>query len=295
MSHTVTTWRAPSPRTRQPACRPGSTARCLRPGGRVAGVPGQPPGPLAVPDQRRVRRPAAAMYGSAVYLLLFGQLLPGWRWHRKRRRLGRCRGPDLRLRGPGQRATARFAPWSTGALRSYGHAKGTTSGLACPGRGGRRSARAPTTRAGNRPHVPSLMRTRRAREQDPGRRPTRRAARRSADSRCSRSMTSKSSTRESAISTKILARRRRGAMTMSAAIPPRGAHCPSRNRCVRDDGFGQGRMGPFLRCPYGPLGLFEEYAGTTEDVSRTGFQARVVFGDSIFRVGSCRPGAGFAS
>ncbi len=38
-------------------------------------------------------------------------------------------------------------------------------------------------------------------------------------------------------------------------------------------------MGPFLRCPYGPSGLFEEYAAFTEDFSRTGFQARVVFGD----------------
>jgi hypothetical protein len=53
----------------------------------------------------------------------------------------------------------------------------------------------------------------------------------------------------------------------------------ARKRCLRDDGSGEGRMGPFLRCPYGPSGLFEEYAGFTEDFSRTGFQARVVFGD----------------
>jgi hypothetical protein len=31
-------------------------------------------------------------------------------------------------------------------------------------------------------------------------------------------------------------------------------------------------MGPFLRCPYGPSGLCEEYAVFTEDISRTGFQ-----------------------
>jgi hypothetical protein len=54
-------------------------------------------------------------------------------------------------------------------------------------------------------------------------------------------------------------------------------------------------MGPFLRCPYGPSGLFEEYAGFTEDISNTGFQARVVFGDSIFRADLGRPGAGLAS
>jgi hypothetical protein len=54
-------------------------------------------------------------------------------------------------------------------------------------------------------------------------------------------------------------------------------------------------MGPFLLCPYGPSGLFEEYAGFTESISRTGFQARVVFGDSIFRADLGRPGAGFAS
>jgi hypothetical protein len=49
--------------------------------------------------------------------------------------------------------------------------------------------------------------------------------------------------------------------------------------CLWDEGPGQGRMGPFLRWLYGPLGLPAEYAGITEDISRTGFHARVVFGD----------------
>lgn len=42
--------------------------------------------------------------------------------------------------------------------------------------------------------------------------------------------------------------------------------------CLWGAGPVQGRMGPFLRWPFGPLGLFEEYAEITEDISRTGFQ-----------------------
>ncbi|MFE4967273.1 hypothetical protein [Streptomyces sp. NPDC056660] len=35
----------------------------------------------------------------------------------------------------------------------------------------------------------------------------------------------------------------------------------------------------FTRRHDGPVGLSEEYAGITEDISRTGYHARVVFGD----------------
>jgi hypothetical protein len=47
---------------------------------------------------------------------------------------------------------------------------------------------------------------------------------------------------------------------------------------------------PLLDRPYGPFGPREEYAGITEDISRTGFQARVVFGERKCRVGYGRPG-----
>lgn len=69
----------------------------------------------------------------------------------------------------------------------------------------------------------------------------------------------------------------------------------ARKRCLRDDGSGEGRMGPFSVVRTVPRACPRSRLEITEDISRTGFQARVVFGDRIVRAGRDRPGAGFAS